>query len=172
MLVFFIFLVIVSTPWFRSFSLPLNLFSINIPQEINEAKVLVDYQRGKISQIPINSIFLNWPSKIFYDRMGIVFENLDIGNYFFAGHPRERVGLIEKQKFQIFHLVLLIFGLFAKEMKKFAKFLIIYTTIILVLTFIFKWRDFNQTIFFSIPLILTMALGAKNVFTSLWIRLR
>lgn len=142
-----------------------------MPQEINDAKVLVDWQRGKTEVFPFNEIFVNWPEVLLRDRIGVIFENLDIGNYFFKGHPRERVGVEEKQKFYFFHLILFVFGFFSKEIKRFRKFLIIYTVIALIFAFIFKWREANQTIFFSVPLILIMGLGAKNIFLKIWIRL-
>ena len=48
-------------------------------------------------------------------------ESMDIGNYFFAGHPRERVGVKEQQKFFFFQFILLIVGFTSPNLKKYKK---------------------------------------------------
>ena len=97
------------------------------------------------------------------DRLAIVMENLDLGNYFFAGHPRERVGIEEKQKFFVFQFILFVIGFTNAEIRKYKKFLFCVSGALLIAVFLFKWRTFDQTIFASIPLILIMALGFRKV---------
>ena len=92
-------------------------------------------------------------------------ENLDIGNYFFAGHPRERVGIVEKQKFFFFQFVLLLIGFTNKKIKKYKKFLVLYSLTALLAVFIFKWRTFEETVFLTIPFIVVMALGLQKIFS-------
>jgi len=162
-MIILIIIVVLISPWFWSFSPPTNLFQINIQKEITEAQGNTTWKRGKVSPSPIDKLFLNWPKEIISRRFSIVMENLDIGNYFFAGHPRERVGIVEKQKFFFFEFIFLIVGLTSVELKKYKKFLIIYSLLMLLGVFIFEWREFNQTIFLSVPFIIVMALGLKKI---------
>lgn len=156
-----IILICLLTPWFWHLSIPNNLLNWKISEDITRVHQNVQWQRGKLN--PSNSIFLNWPLFFIGERMNIVFENLDIGNYFFAGHPRERVGVLEKQKFFFFEFILFLIGLTNSEIRKYFKFLAIYLSLVLTATFLFKWRDFSQTIFMSVPLILIMAQGAQKL---------
>lgn len=163
MRIFYIILIAICTPWFWTFSFPNNLLQTNFTKEVEQARILVDYQRGKSSTFFLNEVFINWPMQVLGDRMQTVFENLDIGNYLFAGHPRERVGVVEAQKFFFFQFILFILGFTNPEIKKHAKYLIIYTFGVFTFIFIFKWRDFNQTILLSLPLIFIMVLGLEKL---------
>lgn len=160
---FWIILAVVLTPWFWSLPIPKNLFNINLAQDIKDARTQVEWERGKISSSSSNVLFSNWPERFISQRLSIVMENLDIGNYFFAGHPRERVGVAERQKFFIFEFVLLIIGLTSPYLKKYSKFLIIYSLAALSMVFIFKWRSFTQTLPLAIPFIIVMALGLERI---------
>jgi len=91
-------------------------------------------------------------------------ENIDIGNYFFAGHPRERVGVEERQKFFFFEFILFLIGLTSPNLKKYGRFLIIYSLIALLAVFIFRWRTFEQTLPLAVPLIVVIALGLEKTY--------
>jgi len=160
-----IIITILFTPWFWSFPIPKNIFNLDLKGEIKEAHMQVEWERGKVSPSFFDALFLNWPTKFIQQRLETVLENLDIGNYFFSGHPRERVGVTERQKFFFFEFLLLLIGFTNPDLKKYKKFLIIYSLIILSLTFLFKWRTFEETIPLSIPFIVVMALGLKKVFS-------
>jgi hypothetical protein len=158
-----IMITVLFTPWFWSFSFPKNILNLDLQKEIKEAHMQVEWERGKVSPSFFDALFLNWPTKFIQQRLETVLENLDIGNYFFSGHPRERVGITEKQKFFFFEFLLLLVGFTSLDLKKYKKFLIIYCLAVLSLTFLFKWRTFEETIFLSVPFILVMALGLKQV---------
>ena len=158
-----ILIILLLTPWFWFMKLPKDFFDMNLKQDIKEARLIVETERGKIPVNTTNVFFSNWPMKLISQRLDIVLENLDIGNYFFSGHPRERVGIEEKQKFFFFQFILLIIGFFNMKIRKYKKFLGIYSVISLVFVFIFKWRSFYQTIPLSIPFIIVMALGLEKV---------
>ncbi len=158
-------LVILLTPWFWYAPIPKEMFNLELNKDIQQARTEVVWERGKVQPGPLNSIFINWPTKFVAQRLAVVMENLDIGNYFFIGHPRERVGIEEKQKFFVFQLVLMMVGFTSKSIKKYKNFLLTTTSVLLLFVFLFKWRDFNQTIFLSLPFILVMALGLQRVFT-------
>lgn len=158
-----IFVIVFLTPWFWSFPFPKDLFNLDLQKEIKEAHLLVEWERGKVSPSSLDVFFLNWPTKLIQQRLEVVLENLDVGNYFFSGHPRERVGITERQKFFFFQFLLLIIGFTSPDLKRYKKFLIIYSLIILSLTFLFKWRTFEETIPLAVPFVVVMALGLKQV---------
>lgn len=158
-----IFIILLITPWFWSLKFPSDLFKINLRGDIKEARLMVEWERGKIPIKFSNVLFSNWPMKIISQRLDIVLENLDIGNYFFSGHPRERVGVEERQKFFFFELILLIVGFTNSNIKKYKKLLIIYSITSLLFVFIFKWRSFYQTLPLSVPFIILMALSLEKV---------
>ena len=157
-----IIIILLLTPWFWSLKFPSDLFKINLREDIKEARLMVERERGKISIKPSNVLFSNWPMKIVSQRLDVVLENLDINNYFFSGHPRERVGVDEKQKFFFFELILLVVGFTNSNIKKYKKFLIIYSLISLLFIFIFRWISFYQTLPLSVPFVIVMALGLEK----------
>ncbi len=165
-MIVWILITVLITPWFWSLPLPKNSLDINFRKDVEVAKSSVTWQRGKVpSPTLADKLFLNWPTEIVNQRLTIVMENLDIGNYFFAGHPRERVGIVEKQKFFFFQFVLLLIGFTNKKIKKYKKFLVLYSLTALLAVFIFKWRTFEETVFLTIPFIVVMALGLQKIFS-------
>jgi hypothetical protein len=151
------------TPWFWSLPIPKNLFNLDLRKDIKEAHMQVEWERGKVSPSFFDAVFLNWPTKFIQQRITIVLENLDIGNYFFSGHPRERTGVTERQKFFFFEFLLLLIGFTSPDLKKYKKFLIVYSLLVLLGIFLFKWRTFEETIVLSPLFIVIMALGLKQV---------
>ena len=162
-----IIIAILITPWYWSLSVPKNLFETDLKNDIKEAHMTAEWERGKIPNSFTNPFFSNWLGKLVNRRLSIVMENLDIGNYFFSGHPRERVGVEEKQKFFFFQFLLLLVGLTNPHLRKYARFLMIYSLIALAAVFVFKWRSFEQTLPLSIPFIVVMALGLEQIFQRL-----
>lgn len=155
--------VLLITPWFWPLSLPRNLFEVHLENDIKEAHTKTEWERGKLPNSPVNTVFLNWPEIFVNQRVSVVVENIDIGNYFFSGHPRERVGIEEKQKFFFFQFILLLVGLTNPRLKKYMRFLVIFSLVALAAVFIFKWRSFEQTLPLSVPFIVVIALGLERI---------
>ena len=153
------------TPWFWSLPVPKDLFLVDFRKDIQEAKMNVTWKRGKVTPSEVSVFFLNWPREAVNQRLSVVMEYLDIGNYFFAGHPRERVGVEEHQKFFFFQLLLFIIGFTSPQLGKYKKFLIVYSGLALLMVFIFGWRSFTQTLPLAVPFIVLMALGLGQVIT-------
>lgn len=163
-LAFWTFLIVVLTPWFWFLSPPKNWLKTDFKNDIKEARLEVIWERGEVGNSFISKLFSNWPVVFIRRRLAIVMENLDIGNYFFSGHPRARMGVEEKQKFFFFQFLLLMIGLMSPRLKKYGKFLTLYFLAILLADFIFKWRGYNETILFSIPFLILISLGMEQVF--------
>lgn len=140
------------------------MFQMNVRSEVLEVRNTVTWERGKVAPSSLSPLFLNWPGEVVNNRLSVVMENLDIGNYFFAGHPRERVGLKERQKFFFFQFLLFLIGFTSPHLKKYKNFLIVYSVVSILTVFVFQWRSFEQTIPLAISFIILMALGLKQVF--------
>jgi len=153
------------TPWFWSLPIPKDLFWTNFREDVQEAKMNVTWKRGKVAPSDLTVFFLNWPREVVNQQLSVVMENLDIGNYFFAGHPRERVGVEERQKFFFFQFVLFIVGFASPHLNKYKKFLVVYSGLALLAVFIFEWRSFTQTLPLIVPFIVLMALGGRQIMT-------
>jgi len=153
------------TPWLWSFPVPKDLFRTNFREDVQEAKMNVTWKRGKIAPSPLTVYFVNWPREVVNQRLSVVMENLDIGNYFFAGHPRERVGIEERQKFFFFQFLLFIIGFTSPHLHKYRKFLVVYSGLALLAVFIFEWRSFEQTLPLIVPFVVLMALGLRQIMT-------
>jgi len=159
-----LFLTIIITPWFWFLRPGKIFFNPEFKKDIQEARLTVIWERGETSNTFPTTLFSNWPVVFIRRRLVIVMENLDIGNYFFAGHPRARVGVEEKQKFFFFQFLLLLIGFTNPKIKKYAKYLLGYLAVVLLADFIFKWRGFNETFLFSVPLLLVISLGMEKIF--------
>lgn len=91
---------------------------INVPPT---AKFWVEQERSYMERLGIGigtRVFTNKfvESGRYYQQL--LFENMDIGNYFFAGHPRERLGVREEQKFFMVMLPLVVMGVFSSSREK------------------------------------------------------
>lgn len=163
-IVIYILVIILLTPWYWQLNIQSQeFFKLEFKEDIQKARQNVEWLKSKTKDNLLEFLFINWPTLFIQERLGIVMESLDIGNYFFSGHPRERVGVSEKQKFFLFQFILLLLGIFSKEVKSYTRNLLILFLILLTLTFLFKWRDFNQTFLLSIPFIFIMSLGLKEL---------
>lgn len=141
------------------------MFKLDLGSEVQQARNIVIWERGKVAPSALNVYFLNWPVEVVNKRLVVVMENLDIGNYFFAGHPRERVGVEEHQKFFFFQFLLFLIGFTSPNLNKYKNFLIVYSGVVLLAVFVLQWRTFEQTIPLAIPFIILIALGLKQVFS-------
>ena len=85
-----------------------------------------------------------------------LFETLDINQYFFATHPRERVGVREFEKFPYILLLPFIFGVIKlNTMKKYKHFLLFLLASFLLLSFIGSRSNLGPFVllpFFIIPI--------------------
>lgn len=78
-----------------------------------DVKTRVDIEREWASTSKLNNlapIFSNKYIETYRTTENLFFQNLDFGNYFFAGHPRERVP-IDTQKLFAATLILIVIGL-------------------------------------------------------------
>lgn len=78
-----------------------------------DVKIDVQLERNialKSLPSPVVSLFSNKIVESYRYRQGLFLEYLDFGYYFFAGHPRERVGIKETEKLPVILLPLLILG--------------------------------------------------------------
>ena len=153
------------TPWLWSLPVPKDLFWTNFREDVQESRQNVVWKRGKVAPSDLTVYFLNWPREVVNQRLSVVMENLDIGNYFFAGHPRERVGVEERQKFFFFQFLLFIIGFTSPYLNKYKKFLVVYSGLALLAVFIFKWRSFTQTLPLIVPFVVLVALGLRQIIT-------
>ena len=153
------------TPWLWSLPVPKDLFRVNFREDVQESRTNVTWKRGKVAPSPLTVYFINWPKEAVSQRLSVVMENLDIGNYFFAGHPRERVGVEERQKFFFFQFLLFIIGFTSPHLNKYKKFLAVYSGLALLAVFIFEWRSFTQTLPLIVPFVVLMALGGRQIIT-------
>jgi len=162
-LTFWIIFTFIITPWFWFWTPPKFFLNTNFKKDVEEARLEVIWERGEVGNSLAGKLFSNWPLIFIRRRMAIVMENLDIGNYFFAGHPRARLGVEEKQKFFFFQFLLFLIGFTSLRVRKYAKFLLTYLLGILLADFLFKWRGFKETILFSVPFLILIALGMEQI---------
>lgn len=86
-------------------------FSIFKIEENIRTEVQLERNIGlKILPTPLVSLFSNKIVESYRYRQGLFLEYLDFGFYFFAGHPRERVGIKETEKLPVILLPLIILG--------------------------------------------------------------
>ena len=161
----YLLIIIIVTPWLWNLAFSTDFLKADLNSDISIAREQVVWERGKLPQSYLNYIFSNWPSTFINQRVEVVMENLDIGNYFFAGHPRERTGVKETQKFFIFQFVLFLIGFFSPKLKKIYMSLLIYMLVVFIGVFLFKWRGPFETLPLSLPFIVLMALGLEKFMT-------
>ncbi len=124
----------------------------------------VNSKRLQISRVAPKNVsyaFVNKYVEHLRQKEKIFFENLDFGNYFFAGHPRERWGIEEGQKMFLFTLPLFLIGLLKLGSEK-GKYLAVWTVISLSLIIFFEWRE-SQTLILIFPLVVLVAHGMSEL---------
>jgi hypothetical protein len=111
------------------------ILTLSIFRQSRDIKVNVDVRRTIVSRLGVSIppvLITNKFIESFRYHEKLLFENLDLGNYFFKGHPRERGGVEETQKLLISFLPLIAIGLFKIKKEK--------------LAFLFGWWFLSNTI--------------------------
>ena len=122
----------------------INLIELSSPQQHAQNERVVSYPikemnvTGKTFHYPLGNLFDGRKETIaFYRLQQNLFESLDLNYYFSATHPRERVGIIEFEKFPFIYLPFFVIGLFLIQYQKIKLFLCLtFIVPLLLLTFI------------------------------------
>lgn len=140
------------------FILGLSLFRTN--QGVADK---VNTQRNIVAQgnVPGSRIFINKVVENYRQDEKLIFENLDWGNYFFKGHPRERWGTEEVQKFFVILIPFFVIGLFYLE-KKTKTLIYFWTLLSLIVIFLFRADGPQFTFPLIFPISLITSLGIQN----------
>jgi hypothetical protein len=111
----------------------------------------------------------NKPVYIFSKWQKNIFESLDINNYFFASHPRERLGVFEYKKLPPIYLPVFLLGLFQLIKRKY--FFIIWYSIGNVFA-ISAFKQVGESVFILFPwFVFVLSDGFETMFTFLITRL-
>lgn len=142
------------------------IFSAGILNVQENLRSTVDRQRRTLVNsnlsIPV-SVFSNKYIESYRFREKLIFENLDFGNYFFRGHPRERWAVEETKKFYIAFIPLLLIGLF--NIKKREAFVLGgWTLLSLTLISFTGTRGPSYSLPLIFPFIYVISLGAVNLY--------
>ena len=127
-----------------------SLSIVNIPENIKEK---VDFQRNLVSGTmnPILvEIFSNKLVESYRHSQKLVFEEIDFGNYFFAGYPRQRWGVEEAQKFLPSILLLFLIGFFVVNQKSLKNLVLLSLICILIIVF-FRLTGTSYTLPLALP---------------------
>jgi hypothetical protein len=134
-----------------------------------DIKYKVDEQRNIASMSEFNflsRIFSNKIIESYRCRRALLFENFDLGNYFFSGHPRERWGVEETPKLFVLLFPLIVFGLFIfdKKLKKLKMFVLIWSLLLLPVFVFYKLRGPGETLLMVLPLTTLAAVGLSDFY--------
>lgn len=124
-----------------------------LANSVNDERLLVTNTSPKI----LSRVFINKVTENYRQRQKILFTNLDFGNYFFSGHPRERGGVEETQKLLLFTLPFILLGLFKIGSDK-GKFLITWTIVSLFVLTLLNLQG-SQTLIMIMPLTVLASVG-------------
>lgn len=156
------------------------LFSFGFDNKIfikSEEEIQQYYKRHEFLGKEIGKFYTNRFSLVFYKDyywpinklQKNFFDNLDINIYFFASHPRERLGVDEFEKYNMFLLPFFLIGLiyvFTKRAKLFLLFIVIGS---LLSSFISAQYKLGPVIFF--PIINTLiTIGISFFLRKEWIK--
>lgn len=139
----------------------IGLFLVSILNIPGNLRTNVDVERELATHaVPLSGakLFSNKFVESYRYREGILMENLDIGNYFFTGHPRERWGIEEIPKFFVSYIVLIITGIMAVKKKQFSA-LISWSLIYLGVIVFTGQTGPSASLPLIIPFVLIAALG-------------
>ena len=129
-----------------------------IPQEL---RFKVNEQRNTASKLELNFPILIFSNKLIESyrfREKLIFENLDFGNYFFTGHPRERWAIEEPQKLYLAIFPLILLGVSVLG-KKLGWFLLGWSSLTLTLSALFGARGPSATLPLVFPIIFLITSG-------------
>ncbi len=146
------------------------IFAFSIFAKTDELRLKVDYQRNVSARSEIDfpeRVFANKVVESYRYRENLVFENLDFGNYFFSGHPRERWGVEEVPKFYITTIPLFLLG-FVNLKKRIGWFLIGWTSLSLALLALFGGRGPEFSLTLALPVSVLIALGINFLLKPGW----
>jgi hypothetical protein len=127
--------------------------SKDLATRVNDQRLIVTNNSPKI----VSRIFINKITENYRLRQQILFTNIDFGNYFFAGHPRERGGVEETQKLLLFTLPFIVLGIFKIGSNK-SKFLITWTIVSLFVLTFFNLQG-SQSLILILPFIILTSVG-------------
>lgn len=134
-----------------------------IPENLRQT---VDEERAAVvtteTVFPIR-IFSNKYIASYRYRESFIFENLDFGNFFFRGYPRERWGVEEIQKLYLVMLPLLILG-FLKLERRLGWLLLAWSALVFSLLAFFEERGPGASLPIIFPLILLTTNGGIFLF--------
>lgn len=130
----------------------------NLSLKVNDERLVIVNNSPKL----LSRIFINKLTENYRYRQDTLFTNLDIGNYFFIGHPRERAGLEEIQKLLLFMLPFIVFGIFKIE-KEEARYLIFWTATSLFILTLFNLQG-SQTLILCFPFVVLTSVGISDFF--------
>lgn len=164
---FIIFVILILSPWtYTIFSHPLPQFDKTLWQNRPEEIFLLNQRRG----------FYPFYGKFFQNKLSLLvtklkrnlFYNLDPNLYFFATHPRERLGIRETEKFPVIFLPFFLIGFFV-FLKKTSKKILTFTLFALFLSAFLSPQP-PGPIFMYPVIIYLINLGIQPVFKKLWPR--
>jgi len=127
--------------------------SKDLATRVNDQRLIVTNNSPKI----VSRVFINKITENYRLRQQILFTNIDFGNYFFVGHPRERGGVEETQKLLLFTLPFIILGLLKIGSKE-SKPLITWTVVSLFVLTFFNWQG-SKSLILILPFIILTSLG-------------
>lgn len=164
----------------KKFVLPFLLlflasFSVSSLLENNEVRNRVNYERESAFKSGFRFPTVLFSNKVIEgvrSREEIIFDNLDFGNYLFGGHPRQRWGIEEIQKFYAVFLPLFLVGI--SKIKFRIKYLVLNSGLLIAAGIVFfSLRSPSATLLLIFPIALIIASGLhfllkpnKKFFTS------
>lgn len=110
---------------------------------------LINERRAYYSYNFLGRFFENKPNYYFFQWQKNFFESFDPNLYFFSGHPRERPGVWEFDKFPFLYLPFFLWGFFRILNRKDSFFLLLYP--ILSIVFISFFKEANNFLFLLFP---------------------
>ncbi len=142
---------------FTSRPFPKMIFPLTGPEiyQINERRSY--YQFPLLAKLAENKA-----GHFFYKYQRNLFQGLDPNFYFFANHPRERAGILEKEKFSWFFLIPFLAGLYWQFKQKFFWG---FGYFFLVLGTISVFQDIDRFVIYLFPFVfLSIILGIWKIF--------
>ncbi|MBU0569763.1 hypothetical protein KKB40_03200 [Patescibacteria group bacterium] len=132
-----------------------------------DIKYKVDEQRNVASMSEFNFLSRAFSNKIiesYHSRRELLFENFDLGNYFFSGHPTERWGVEETPKLFVIFLPLILVGMLAvnKKTKKVEQLIISWSILSLSMFVWCIFRGPGETFLIVFPLVILAAMGLNH----------
>jgi hypothetical protein len=130
----------------------------------------INQRRGFHSSRILGKLMENKLTFMVYRYQKNFFQGFDLNYYFFANHPRERVGIKETEKFSWLFLVPFLLGLYWQLRKKFVLGFAYY---FIVLGIISLFESLDRFIFFVFPFfVFSIFLGFWTIFSTIYRQIR